>query len=144
MWTQLARLPWVWRCFVKWTLLASVTIGVLYPHLNLLLRQAQHLRDVESLIPPDLPEIAAMNREIDARLATNTLRRDEFKTVERYVYQRVPYKYDWVNWGHLAYWPTTAEVLKRKREDCAGRAALAPSLSPPVRVDVRWPRPARR
>ncbi len=128
MWTRLARLPWVWRCLVKWALLASVTIGVLYPHLNLLLRQIQHLRNVESLIQPGLSEITAMNREIDAQLATNALRRDEFKTVERYVYLHIPYKYDWINWGNLDYWPTTAEVLERKREDCDGRAVLATSL----------------
>jgi hypothetical protein len=113
---------------VKWALLALVSIVVLYPHLGLLLRQVQHLRDVESLIQPELPELAAMNREIDAQLATNTLRRDEFKAVERYVYQRVPYKYDWINWGNLDYWPTTAEVLERRREDCDGRAVLAASL----------------
>lgn len=128
MWTRLARLPCAWRCLVKWALLAVVIIVVLYPHLGLLVRQIRHLRDAESLIQPELPELAAMNREIDAQLATNTLRRDEFKAVERYVYQRVPYKYDWINWGNLDYWPTTAEVLERRREDCDGRAVLAASL----------------
>ncbi len=128
MWTRLARLPWVWRCLVKWGLLAGVILVVLYPRLDLLLRHVRHLRDVESLIQPDLPEIAAMNREIDAQLATNSPRRDEFKAVERFVYQRVPYKYDWINWGNLDYWPTTAEVLERQREDCDGRAVLAASL----------------
>ena len=128
MWTRLARLPWMWRCLVKWGLLAGVSIVVLYPRFDLLLRHVQHLRDVETLIQPDLPEIAAMNREIDAQLATNTLRRDAFKAVERFVYQRVPYKYDWLNWGNLDYWPTTAEVLERKCEDCDGRAVLAASL----------------
>jgi hypothetical protein len=128
MWTRLARLPGVWRWLVKWAVLAFVTAFALYPNVSLLLKQVQHLRDVESLIQPDLPEIAAINREIDAQLATNALRRDEFKAVERYVYQRVPYKYDWLNWGNLDYWPTTAEVLQRRREDCDGRAVLAVSI----------------
>lgn len=128
MWSRLGRLPFLWRCLVKWLLLALVTILVLYPRVHLLLKQVQHLRNVESLIQPDLPEIAAINRAIDTQLATNTVRRDEFKTVERYVYQRVPYKYDWLNWGNLDYWPTAAEVLERKREDCDGRAVLAASI----------------
>lgn len=128
MWTRLARLPCVWRWLVKWGLMALVTAFVLYPHVSLLLKQAQHLRNVESLIQPDLPEIATINRELDAQLATNTLRRGEFKAVERYVYQHVPYKYDWINWGNLDYWPTAAEVLERKREDCDGRAVLAASI----------------
>lgn len=124
----MARLPRAWRWLVKWTLLALVILIVLFPSAPLLLKQVRHLRDVESLIQPDLPAIAAINRELDARLATNTLRRDEFKAVERYVYQRVPYKYDWLNWGNLDYWPTAAEVLERKREDCDGRAVLATSI----------------
>jgi hypothetical protein len=128
MWTRLARLPFAWRCPVKWLLFVLVTIIVLYPRVPLLLKHVHHLRNVESLIQPDLPEIAAMNREIDRLLATNTLRRDEFKIVERYVHQRVPYKYDWLNWGNLDYWPTTAEVLERQREDCDGRAVLAASI----------------
>jgi hypothetical protein len=109
-------------------MLALVTAFVLYPRVGLLLKQIQHLRNVESLIQPDLAEIGAINREIDAQLTTNTLRRDEFKVVERYVYQHVPYKYDWINWGNLDYWPTAAEVLERKCEDCDGRAVLATSI----------------
>lgn len=128
MWTRLARLPCVWRWLAKWALFALVTAFVLYPHVGLLLKQVQHLRNVESLIQPDLPEIATINHELDALLATNILRRDEFKAVERYVYQHVPYKYDWINWGNLDYWPTAAEVLERKCEDCDGRAVLATSI----------------
>ena len=128
MWSRLARLPRVWRYLLKWLVLASVTTVVLYPHPGLLYRQVQHLRNVESLIQPDLPEIAAINREIDAQLATNALRRDELKVVERYVYQHVPYKYDWLNWGNFDYWPTAIEVLGRKREDCDGRAVLAATI----------------
>lgn len=128
MWTRLARLPFAWRCLVKGLLFAVIMVIVLFPRVPLLLKHVQHLRNVESLIQPELPEIAAMNREIDALLSTNASRRDEFKIVERYVHQRVPYKYDWLNWGNLDYWPTTAEVLERQREDCDGRAVLAASI----------------
>jgi hypothetical protein len=118
----------VWRGLVKWALLGLVITFVLYPHVGLLLKQVRHLRNVESLIQPDLPEIAAINRELDAQLVTNTSRAAEFRAVERHVYQRVPYKYDWLNWGNLDYWPTAAEVLERKCEDCDGRAVLAASI----------------
>ena len=64
--------PLVWRCLTKWTLLGLVTTGVLYPHVGLLLKHLHHLRNVDSLIQPELPEIAAINREIDSLLATSS------------------------------------------------------------------------
>jgi len=128
MWSRLARLPWVWRCLAKWFLLALVATLALYPRPGLLVKQVRHLCQVELLIQPELPEIRALNREIDALLATNAARRDELRVVEGFVYRRVPYQHDWINWGNLDYWPTAAEVLARQREDCDGRAVLATSI----------------
>lgn len=128
MWTRLAQLPLPWRWLVKWLVFGAVVLFALYPHPRLALKQLDHFRHIESLIQPDLPGIAEINRKLDGQLREQGSRRDEFKTVERFVYNLIPYEYDWYNWGNLDYWPTTAEVLARKREDCDGRAVLAASI----------------
>jgi hypothetical protein len=58
------------------------------------------------------------------------------KQVERFVYKKVKYAWDWDVWGSADYMPTVAEMFenaKRQpdgiiREDCDGRAVMAASL----------------
>ena len=100
----------------------------LYPNPVLLLRQLGHYLDTESLIQPHLPAMPEINREIDQLIATNAPALTELKAVERFVYRRIAYQYDWHGWWNLDYWPTAAEVWERKREDCDGRAVLAASI----------------
>jgi len=112
----------------KLALLVGMVLFALYPNPVLLVRQAGRLLDTESLIQPDLPAMPGINRDIDHLIATNTPALTEFKAVERFVYRRIPYQYDWHGWWNLDYWPTTAEVWERQREDCDGRAVLAVSI----------------
>lgn len=116
------------RVSLKLALLAGVVLFALYPNPVLLVRQIGHLLDTESLIQPDLPAMPDINRAIDQLLATNTPALTEFKAVERFVYRRIAYQYDWHGWVNLDYWPTAAEVWERQREDCDGRAVLAASI----------------
>jgi hypothetical protein len=44
------------------------------------------------------------------------------------VCERIPYSWDWDNWGCVDYLPTAAEVVERGREDCDGRAVIAASI----------------
>ena len=128
LWERLAKLRFHWRASLKLLLFGLVTLAALYPNPVLLVKQIQHLTDVESLIQPDLPAMAEINRDINKLLPTNATPQKEFQTVERYVHQKIKYQYDWYNWGNLDYWPTAAEVWERKREDCDGRAVLAASI----------------
>ncbi len=116
------------RVSLKVALLAGVVLFALYPNPVLLVRQVGHLLNMESLIQPDLPAMPEINRAIDQLLATNTPTLTEFKAVERFVYRRIAYQYDWHGWWNLDYWPTAAEVWERQREDCDGRAVLAASI----------------
>lgn len=116
------------RVSLKLALFVGVILFTLYPNPVLLVRQLGHYLDTESLIQPDLPAMPGINREIDQLLGTNTPTLTEFKAVERFVYRRIPYQYDWHGWWNLDYWPTAAEVWERKREDCDGRAVLAASI----------------
>ena len=116
------------RASLKLALLAVVVLFALYPNPVLLLRQLGHYLDTESLIQPHLPAMPEINREIDQLIATNAPALTELKAVERFVYRRIAYQYDWHGWWNLDYWPTAAEVWERKREDCDGRAVLAASI----------------
>lgn len=116
------------RSAVKLALLAVVVLFALYPNPVLFVRQVGHYVNMESLIQPDLPAMPEINRDIDQLIATNAPVLTELKAVERFVYRRIPYQYDWHGWWNLDYWPTAAEVWERKREDCDGRAVLAVSI----------------
>lgn len=128
VWLWLAQLRAGWRWLVKGALLGAVVLFTLYPHPVLLVREIQHLSNIESLIQPGLPEIAEMNRTISAQLKPDATKRDEFRAVERFVNEHIRYEYDWFNWGNLDYWPTAKEAIDRKREDCDGQAIVAASL----------------
>ncbi len=128
LWDRLARAGFPGRVSLKLLLFGLVTLFVLYPHPVYLIKQVQHMADVESLIQPSLPAMAEINRAIDKLLPTNSTPQKEFQIVERFVYQKIKYQYDWYNWGNLDYWPTAAEVWDRQREDCDGRAVLAASI----------------
>ncbi len=116
------------RAGLKLALLAVVVLFALYPNPVLLVRQIGHYLNTESLIQPDLPAMPEINRDIDQLIATNAPVLTEFKAVERFVYRRIAYQYDWHGWWNLDYWPTAAEVWERRREDCDGRAVLAVSI----------------
>lgn len=116
------------RAGLKLALLAVVVLFALYPNPVLFVRQIGHYLDTESLIQPDLPAMPEINRDIDRLIATNTPALTEFRAVERFVYRRIAYQYDWHGWWNLDYWPTAAEVWERQREDCDGRAVLAVSI----------------
>lgn len=62
-----------------------------------------------------------------ARPETETPQR-LLRLVEQYVYERIPYAFDWETWGVSDYLPTLDEVLDQGREDCDGRAVVAASL----------------
>ncbi|MEW6304167.1 MAG: hypothetical protein AB1705_11890 [Verrucomicrobiota bacterium] len=128
LWSRLAQLRLGWRAAIKVALFALVLVAVLYPHPIFLAKQIGNLRNLEGLIQPDLPEMAQINQEIDKSLPDDCSPRQEYKAVERYVYQRIKYQYDWYNWGNLDYWPTAQEVWQRQKEDCDGRAVMAVSI----------------
>jgi hypothetical protein len=128
LWTKLATLRFIWRLAIKLGLFAGVVLFVLYPNPVLFVRQFHHYADVEALIQPNFREMTMINREIDALLPADTSRENEFKAIQRYVYQHIRYAYDWDNWGNFDFWPTAEQVWQRKQEDCDGRAILAASI----------------
>ncbi len=120
------------RAWLRWpTKLALFVLGVglvLYPRPWLLPVSFERLRDLNSTLDPQHPGLAPFEADVRERLGAASSQPAILKAVEKVVYERIPYAWDWQVWGVMEYVPTLAEVLAVGREDCDGRAVVAASL----------------
>jgi hypothetical protein len=120
------------RAWLRWpTKLALLTVVVgltLYPRLDYLPVWIGRMRNMASVLDPGHPGLAAFEADARARMTPEMGAKDALGVVERVVYERVPYAWDWDTWGVVDYLPTVDEVLRMGREDCDGRAVMAASL----------------
>ena len=128
-WLFLNALPWYSRWPVKWLVLAVTVLLVAFPSPSRLMTHLQHWRHPDQLIEPNHPGLEPWVVDLEAQLADQPLAGPQaLKKVERYVYDHVPYAWDWNTWGCADYLPTVSEVLEKGKEDCDGRAVVAASL----------------
>lgn len=118
---------WV-RCPLKLGAFVLVVALVLFPKVWLLPAYVHRLRDMNSVLQPNLPALAEYEQTVRARARDKLAAPDMLRVVEQVVYERIPYAWDWDVWGVVDYLPTTTEVLEKGREDCDGRAVLAASI----------------
>jgi hypothetical protein len=128
IWDRLAAMSNPRRRFAKLGILALVVFFVLFPNPYRLVLEIMHLCNVESLIQPSMPAMTEINAELDKLTPPDATRQQQFKIIEKFVYQKIKYQYDWYLWGNLDYWPTATECWDRKSEDCDGRAILAATI----------------
>jgi hypothetical protein len=121
------RRAWL-RVPVKLLLLAVVVAVTLYPRLDYFQTWVGRLRNIGSLLDPAHPGLASFEADARAQLTSKSDPAEALRVVEKVVYARVPYAWDWDTWGVVDYLPTVDEVLKLGREDCDGRAVIAASL----------------
>ncbi len=112
----------------KLVLFILITGLVLYPKWWLLPTWIARLGNLNSVIDPSHPALAELEQRVREKLPADAPPADLLKAVERVVYERIPYAWDWDTWGVMEYLPTTAEVFEVGREDCDGRAVVAASL----------------
>lgn len=132
------------RIALKLAAMLVVAFLVLYPKVWLLPREIHRVTHLSELIEPDHPDLAPLEAEVRARLATSTRANGDAapspaavrKAVERVVYEHLPYAFDWQVWGVMEYLPTVGEALAAGREDCDGRAVVAASLLKRMGVDA--------
>jgi hypothetical protein len=131
-WTRLQKARFWVRVPVKAGLFAAVVFIVLFPYPRMFWRHVQHLRHLDRLTDPSDPALGPVRQEFDAYLQSAGTQPAESRQlrgeVERFVYHRVPYAWDWDNWGVADYIPTVGEIVAKGREDCDGRAVLAVAL----------------
>jgi hypothetical protein len=128
-WEKTARLPFWQRLLFKIGIFGGILFLVLYPRPGLFLKQLQNYFQMDALIQTDFPELERINHEIDLLLQkAERTPRQEFLTVQSYVYRRIKYAYDWETWRNIDFWPTASQVWELQQEDCDGRAILAASI----------------
>lgn len=127
-WWKFQAWRWWWRLPVKGVIVGLTVFFVAFPNPVLFGRHVQRWRNPDALIEPDAPELAEMRRELEPMLAGIEYGKPALKVVEKYVYKKVPYAFDWDAWGVADYIPTVAEAVEQGREDCDGRAVVSASL----------------
>ncbi|MGB2987380.1 MAG: transglutaminase domain-containing protein [Phycisphaerae bacterium] len=125
---SLNRLRWYARLPIKWIVFGLTVLAVCFPYPHRLVRHVQHWRDPNALIEPDAPAIQPFVEELRHRLTDDLAPPEALKRVEQFVYEKVPYEWDWNTWGTADYLPTVTETIEMGKEDCDGRAVVAASL----------------
>ena len=124
----LNTLPWYTRLPIKWALLGLTVFLVCFPYPNLFVRHLRHWKNPNALIEPGAPALQPWVEELRPELPADLPPREALKRVERFVYEKVPYDWDWNTWGLSDYLPTVTELIEMGKEDCDGRAVIAASL----------------
>ena len=127
-WLWLNNLRWFTRCPLKLAVFVVGTILVLFPKIWLMPTVMHRYRDMNAMLEPNNPHLAELEERVRADLPPNATPRDALPVVQRAVYERIPYGWDWDVWGVAEYLPTVDEVFEHGREDCDGRAVVAASL----------------
>jgi hypothetical protein len=124
----LNTLKYRWRVPAKCALLAITVLVVCFPNPRRLVRHLQHYQNPNALIEPNAKCLEPWIEELAPKLSDDIEPREALKRVERFVYNKVPYEWDWNTWGTADYLPTVGEVVSMGKEDCDGRAVVAASL----------------
>lgn len=132
VWRRLQQARAIVRIPIKLAIFAAVVFVVLFPYPGVFARHVKHLRHLGELVDPGDAALEPVARELDVFLASSKVKPGDtqalLSAVQRFVYQRIPYAWDWDNWGVADYIPSVSEILGKGREDCDGRAVLATAL----------------
>lgn len=128
-WMALQRRRWIVRWPIKWLFVAVVALLVFYPRPTLLVRDIRHVRNIDALVNPDSPALQPWLKELEQVPGfAEATPSERLRMVQSFVYEHVPYAFDWQVWGVVDYLPTVEEIVAARREDCDGRALIAASL----------------
>lgn len=124
----LNKLSWPLRIPIKWAVMGLTLLVVCFPHPTQLVRHIEHWRHAEALIEPNAVALEPLFAELHPLVAENQSPRKVLNIVERFVYKKIKYAWDWDTWGNADYMPTVTEAVEKGQEDCDGRAVVAASL----------------
>ncbi|MGB0716456.1 MAG: transglutaminase-like domain-containing protein [Phycisphaerae bacterium] len=117
--------------------LLAVTL-VTFPYPQILIKNIEHWQDPNALVDAESASIQPLIESLQPEIqALSNDHEKILKTVERKVYEVVPYDWDWNTWGTADYMPTVEEVMAMGREDCDGRAVVAASVLRNFGYDAR-------
>ncbi len=118
----------VFRWPIKCAILGLTVLMVCFPNPARLVTHLRHWQDPNALIEPDAPALAPMVEALRPKMAAAKQPKEALRIVERFVYSKIRYDWDWNTWGSADYLPTVTEVIEMGREDCDGQAVVAASL----------------
>jgi len=124
----LNRLPRLKRWPLKCAILAAAVFLICFPRMTLFTRHVYRWRNPNTLIEPQAAALQPLLEELRLRMSPELSAVEALSTVEQFVYEKIAYKYDWINWGNTDYIPTVTEAVEAGQEDCDGRAVVAASL----------------
>ncbi len=127
VWDWLAERSMTIRFGIKLFVFLVVLMIVVSPNPVLNVKQISAYLNTEKLYQ-SFSDLETINADIDSMLPEDYSFKDEYNAIVRFVYQHIPYQFDWDNWSNAEYWPTAEETWKRGREDCDGRAILAVAI----------------
>lgn len=127
-WDAVGRWRPAARRSAKAAAFAAILFFALFPYPHQFVRQVGRWIAFDALIDPAFVGVDEANAAIDAMLGDDAPPMRELAVVQRYVYDRIAYDYDWDNWGAFDYWPTAQEAWDLGREDCDGQAIVAASI----------------
>ncbi len=127
-WMRFQNAVWWRRAPVKAVVLGVTVFLVCFPYPKLFVRHVLRWSDPNVLIEPDAAELLPLLDELRPKLSNIEAGPDALKVVEKFVYEKVPYAWDWDTWGVVDYIPTVPEVMDAGQEDCDGRAVVSASL----------------
>lgn len=127
-WVAVQRWRWTTRWPVKCGFVVLVLFLTLYPHPSLFVKDIQHLRHLDAMPRPDDPSLLPWAYELQARMPSGASGRQLLDAIQAFVYEKVPYAFDWEVWGVADYLPTVSEAVAKVRGDCGTRALIAASL----------------
>jgi len=128
---------WMKRWPMKWLIFAVAALIVCFPFPNLLWRHLQHWRDPNALIVGEQKVLDPLVEEIRPSVDALSTPKEKLRRIEKFVYEKVPYDWDWNTWGQADYFPTVEEVMQKGKEDCDGRAVVAAALMRRFGFDAR-------
>jgi hypothetical protein len=128
VWRGLNSLRWFGRWPLKLAIFAAGTALVLFPKVWLIPTVLERYEDMNAMLDPDHPGLAALDEQVREQLPADASAEDALQAVQQSVCEHIPYGWDWDVWGVAEYLPTVAEVFEKGREDCDGRAVVAASL----------------
>lgn len=125
---RLNNAPWYWRWPIKSGIFLFTLLAVCFPYPSRLVSHVKHWLDPNALIEPDSAALIPLANELEKTMPEGLRPEEALHRVEQFVYEKIPYAWDWDTWGTADYLPTVEEVIHMGREDCDGRAVVAASL----------------
>jgi hypothetical protein len=128
MLSRINRLRWYSRWPVKAAIFGLAVLAVCFPYPQRLVKHVARWSNPNRLVEADAAALQPLVREFNELIADGPSPEETLIRAERFVYEKVPYAWDWETWGVADFIPTVSETIEKGREDCDGRAVIAASL----------------